>query len=277
MRKRTITGIIMAAVSLPCLIFSDTWIFPIAIAFLSVIGVHEMLRCLGLDKYYIIKIPLCIAALGFPLAARFADSFTYFIIAYISLMFAMLIYLLSIPVFRSDDFDSATASYAFVTAMYIITGFSCEVLLRDMKGGIYYFLVPILAPFTCDIFAYFTGRLFGKHKLIPKISPNKTVEGSIGGTVFCIAICTGYGAILRNVFSVTAVFPVWTFAVGGLLIALVSQLGDLVASAIKRQHGIKDYGRIFPGHGGVMDRFDSVIPTVPLFLVLMLMFEKAML
>ena len=138
-------------------------------------------------------------------------------------------------------------------------------------------MIPVIAPFTCDIFAYFTGRLFGRHKLIPKISPNKTVEGSIGGTFFCTVICTVYGILLKNVFALSALLPVWTFAVGGILISLVSQLGDLTASAIKRQHGIKDYGRIFPGHGGVMDRFDSVIPTVPLFLMLMVLFTETVL
>lgn len=274
MLKRVITGIVMAIIAIPLILFSHTWVFPIAAAFLSAVGTLEMCSCIGVKKQYLITIPLSITSAAFPLVARYMENRNEFLAFYLTILFLVLVYLLSIPVFKPETVTTQSASAAFATGTLITTAFSSIVLLRDMTGGIYYFLVPVLAPFTCDIFAYFTGRLFGKHKLIPKISPNKTVEGSIGGTVFCTLICTGYGILLRDVFSITVVLPVWTFAVGGILISLVSQLGDLMASAIKRQHGIKDYGNIFPGHGGVMDRFDSVIPTIPLFLMLMVLFTE---
>ncbi len=267
----------MALVALPCIIFSNTWVFPIMASFLCIVGTVEMLNCIGLGKLWSVKIPLCTAAIVFPLLARYMENRNEFLAVYITILFVILIYFLAIPVFSPEKTETKDVSTAYVTSLFIITAFSSVVLLRDMTGGVYYFLIPIIAPFTCDIFAYFTGRLFGKHKLIPKISPNKTVEGSIGGTFFCTVICTVYGLILRNVFEVTAVLPVWTFTVGGVLISLVSQLGDLTASSIKRQNGIKDYGKIFPGHGGVIDRFDSVIPTVPLFLMLMVLFEETVL
>ncbi len=276
MLKRTLTAIVLALVALPCLVFSHTWAYPLFAAFLCVVGTHEMLGCIGVKKNYFITVPLCGAAVAFPLVARYMENRTEFLAFYITVLFVILIYLLALPVFAPDKVNTQTVSTSFVTSLFIITAFTSAVLLRDITDGIYYFMIPILAPFTCDMFAYFTGRLFGKHKLIPKISPNKTVEGSIGGTVFCTAICTVYGIILKNGFLVSSVLPVWTFAVGGILISLVSQLGDLTASSIKRQHGIKDYGKIFPGHGGVIDRFDSVIPTVPLFLMLMVLFEETL-
>jgi len=267
----------MALVALPCLIFSHTWIFPIMTSFLCVVGTLEMLGCIEAKKYLSVTVPLSAAAAGFPLLARYMENRNEFLAVYITILFVILVYLMALPVFAPEKVNTQLVSSAFVTSVFIITAFSSIVLLRDMEGGIYYFMIPVIAPFTCDIFAYFTGRLFGRHKLIPKISPNKTVEGSIGGTFFCTVICTVYGILLKNVFSLSALLPVWTFAVGGILISLVSQLGDLTASAIKRQHGIKDYGRIFPGHGGVMDRFDSVIPTVPLFLMLMVLFTETVL
>ncbi len=277
MLKRVITGIVMAILAVPLILFSHTWVFPIAAAFLSAVGTFEMCSCLGVKKQISITAPMCMTSAAFPLVARYMENRNEFLALFFTILFLVLVYLLSIPVFKPDTVSTQSVSAAFTTGTLITAAFSSVVLLRDMTGGIYYFLVPVIAPFTCDIFAYFTGRLFGKHKLIPKISPNKTVEGSIGGTVFCTLICTGYGLILKDVFYITTVLPVWTFAVGGILISLVSQLGDLTASAIKRQHGIKDYGNIFPGHGGVMDRFDSVIPTIPMFLMLMVLFTETVL
>ncbi|MBP5610924.1 MAG: phosphatidate cytidylyltransferase [Clostridia bacterium] len=110
-----------------------------------------------------------------------------------------------------------------------------------------------------DTFAYFTGRFFGRHKLIPEVSPKKTVEGSVGGTVFCIVGYIVFGLVMQFSYGFTVNY--WMLGVAGLLVAVISQIGDLIASLIKREHGIKDYGRIFPGHGGVMDRFDSVLTT----------------
>ena len=108
-----------------------------------------------------------------------------------------------------------------------------------------------------DTFAYFTGMLFGKRKLIPNVSPKKTVEGSVGGTLFCVAFFVAYGAVLNN-FTPYHI-NLLLIACAGLVSALVSQIGDLSMSVIKRTYGIKDYGKLFPGHGGVLDRFDSIL------------------
>lgn len=99
--------------------------------------------------------------------------------------------------------------------------------------------------------------LFGKHKLIPAVSPKKTVEGAIGGTLFCVAFFIGFGALLNHFTQYDISLVVMGFA--GLLSALIAQIGDLAMSVIKRTYGIKDYGTIFPGHGGVLDRFDSIL------------------
>ena len=157
------------------------------------------------------------------------------------------------------------ACIGFTTCAYVITGFVSIIQLRNMKFGEITYLLVFIAPWVSDTFAYFCGRLFGRHKLIPSVSPKKTVEGAIGGVVFCIIGCTVYRLILGNFYD--SLPPYWVFAILGFVVAIVSQVGDLIFSLIKRRYDLKDYGKIFPGHGGVLDRFDSVIASAPLILI----------
>ena len=273
MLKRTLTGMVLTLIAVPVVIFSDTYVLPIFIALLSFIGTYEMLRCIGTLNNPLITVPVLTVAGAFPILAKAIEDINYFTATYLAILMATLFIMLTAGVF-SDKTDVVQAAITFAFCMYIITGFVSIILLHEEEHGEYYFMIPIVAPLTCDIFAYLTGRLFGKHKLIPKVSPKKTVEGSIGGTFFCTVLCFGYGLFLRHALNVTQILPAWTFVVGGLLIAVVSQIGDLVASVIKRRYGIKDYGNILPGHGGIVDRFDSVIPTAPLFLILIIILKK---
>ena len=122
------------------------------------------------------------------------------------------------------------------------------------RGNIYVWLIFIIA-FVTDIFAYFAGYLFGKHKLIPKVSPKKTIEGSVGGILGSTLVCLAFGYFF-NIDLKVIVFL-------GFFGSIIAQFGDLFASSIKRYVGIKDYGKLIPGHGGVLDRFDSVILVAP--------------
>ena len=122
------------------------------------------------------------------------------------------------------------------------------------RGNIYVWLIFIIA-FMTDTFAYFAGYLFGKHKLIPKVSPKKTIEGSIGGTLGSTLICLGFGYIFN--------IDLMAVVLLGFFGSIIAQMGDLFASSIKRYVGIKDYGKLIPGHGGILDRFDSVILVAP--------------
>ena len=127
------------------------------------------------------------------------------------------------------------------------------------RGNIYVWLIFIIA-FVTDIFAYFAGYLFGKHKLIPKVSPKKTIEGSVSGILGSVVFCMLFGYL----FPVGDGLQLWEYAVIGVAGGIVSQFGDLTASIFKRKIGIKDYGTLIPGHGGIMDRFDSVLFTAPM-------------
>lgn len=275
MLKRTITGAVLVLIAAPLCYFSDTYFFVCAIAVLSAVGVYEMLGCIGVKKRKYISVPLIAIAGAFPILERYfsgRDNGTVeFLAVCFTIAFLLMMYLVMTPVFTLGATDISEASTAFVTSVYVMTGFVSLAILRDIKHGQYLFYIPLVAPMLCDIFAYLAGRAFGKHKLIPKISPNKTVEGSIGGTLACTLFCVLYGVVLNSNFE--KMLPIWTFAVGGVVIAVISQLGDLAASAIKRKYDIKDYGKIFPGHGGVMDRFDSIVATVPIFTLLVAVFN----
>ena len=131
-------------------------------------------------------------------------------------------------------------------------------------------IFSIILIWVNDIFAYLTGVSIGRHKLFERISPKKTIEGSIGGTVFCSLAFVLMGIIVRGFFGreVNLIF----LAVSGIIMAIIAQVGDLILSVIKRHYGIKDFGKIFPGHGGMLDRFDSIM-AVTLGVTLMCMFS----
>ena len=140
-----------------------------------------------------------------------------------------------------------------------------EDLFADLLGASPVWLI-LLSAFGTDIFAYFGGYFLGKHKLCPTISPKKTIEGSLCGTLASVILCTLFGALFMDDGKLLM------YAVTGLAGGIFSQLGDLTASVFKRKMGIKDYGNLIPGHGGIMDRFDSVVFTSPMVFYILLIF-----
>lgn len=158
-----------------------------------------------------------------------------------------------------DGLPDAVATAAIMG--YVAFPLSCPVLLSiEISGGYVWLLVGLVSPWISDCFAYFTGSLIGKHPIVPAISPKKTVEGFLGGMVGCILVTSFVFILFRHRLEPIARpgWPVMLFAMGsGLLLGLVSQLGDWLASGIKRWCRVKDFGSILPGHGGILDRFDS--------------------
>lgn len=162
---------------------------------------------------------------------------------------------------------------AAVTVMgyiYTIAFFSLIILIYEMPGGNWYVLTIFTISWLTDTMAYFSGRFFGKRKLIPEVSPKKTVEGAIGGLMGGALATMLYGMILHR-FGQTHLMNAWHFLAMGFGGSIFAQIGDLIASSIKRDCGVKDYPKLIPGHGGILDRFDSVLmAAVSVFLYLTL-------
>ena len=146
-------------------------------------------------------------------------------------------------------------AYTFIGIFYVVFFIMFVAFIDGMPNGKILIWYVILAAWGTDIFAYFAGYLFGKHKLIPKVSPKKTIEGSIGGILGSTLVCLGFGYYFN--LNLTMIILLGFFG------SIIAQMGDLFASSIKRYVGIKDYGKLIPGHGGVLDRFDSVILVAP--------------
>lgn len=266
---RILSAIGMAVLLVPGAIFSDSVYFIILFVLLGLIGEFEMLRCLGLHKNAVISAPAYLLAAAGPIAARyiFHGGDAFFRYAFPAIALGALI------IFAGYTFSHGKVSLeqcgaAIASTLFIAAAFTSVVLLHDMEEtGRYVYLLVFIASWVTDTFAYFTGRLFGKHKLIPDVSPKKTVEGAIGGIVFCVVGFIVYVLILRAMGTITEVRYA-VLVIGGIFASVISMVGDLMMSAIKRARGIKDYGRIFPGHGGVLDRFDSVMAVSVCILLL---------
>lgn len=261
MKKRIITALVALCVFIPVIVFADVKpVLAVGVAVCAVLAVYELLKCIGLHRSVWLSVPFYLCEAGMP-----------FLIAYlpgevtrvgVGAALTVLLYLFAVLVFSRGTLSLTDVLTAYAGLLYTTVGLCAILYLHDcVSGGKYIYLLAFLGAWITDSFAYFCGMLFGrggKHKLIPEISPKKTVEGSIGGIVFCVLSMILFGLIVEKIDpAFSANYAV--LAVGGLLISIVAQIGDLSMSVIKRHYGIKDYGWIFPGHGGILDRFDSVI------------------
>jgi len=258
MLKRSITGVIAFCVLLPVLIFSDTVVFPIAVAIVSLVSLFEMYRCIGKHKKLWLCIPAYFFALAYPFVMRYTERNEIRIVTAFAFGALFLLYLFFFAVRSKGEMKFSETGEFFTLTVYITIALNGIIYIRDIEGsGKYLYLLIFAGAWVTDIFAYFTGMLLGKHKLIPEVSPKKTIEGSIGGTVFCAIAFVLFGVVVEAFSELHANYVL--LALSGLLVAVVSQIGDLIMSVIKREHGVKDYGNIFPGHGGMLDRFDSIL------------------
>lgn len=258
MLKRIITSIVAFAVLLPVLFFSDTAVFPIAIAAVALIALYEIFKCIGMQKRISLTLPVYLFAAASPFLLRYLDSYVQY--ALIAFIVAALytIYLFAHVVWSHGALPFSDGAALLGLSLYIVTALMSVIFIRDFQpDGKYVYLLIFIGAWVTDVFAYFTGYFIGKHKLIEDVSPKKTVEGSIGGIVFCAASFALFGLIVDLCFGQNA--NLLFLIVSGVILSIVSQIGDLIMSVIKRHYGIKDFGKLFPGHGGMLDRFDSIL------------------
>jgi phosphatidate cytidylyltransferase len=275
-RARIITGVVGVPALLVILSFLPAWATAAAVAVIAAVAAYEILAAAGVKSKIQIAATLLFAALlvinppGFTEtdAVRKITAVALFIGS--AILFAAILWL-TLEVFRGAQQIKIPATCYFVIGGIVIPHFlSYLVLLRSMPRGRFLVLIPFIAAFLADAGAYFTGIFFGRHKAFSNISPKKTVEGCIGGLVVGVAAVCVYGAVINTAFGLDV--SAFSLVVLGLLGAIAAVLGDLAFSLIKRERGIKDYGRILPGHGGMLDRFDSMALCAPVIYWLTLLF-----
>lgn len=258
MWKDTLVRTASAAIGLVLffiVIFLDPIVLSCAVGLLSVLMVAETMHAFGFKP--LLTVLACLGSIGILLAVTFG-GYTAFTVAFALTASVIAIYALK----HHETMTFADVSGSMFMMVYIICFMHCILLVRgeDTIGLILMFLIFICA-WISDTGAYFTGKLFGKHKLIEKISPKKTVEGAIGGVAFSALGGAVLGLVAQFGFHFEANYAL--LALTGAVGSVFGQVGDLVASWLKRQYGIKDFGNLMPGHGGAMDRFDSVVLAAP--------------
>lgn len=261
MVTRCISGVILVVIAL-ITILSGGYVLAATLLAISGIAFYELAkvcRIHGEKGFNVLEIVSYIAIVFlYVLTVKTSDDM--FILLWAILFFLAI---LGVYVFAFPKFHAQQIMATYFCVLYAPLMFSFIYRIRMTEYGIYLVWMVFVASWISDTFAYFTGMLLGKHKLAPVLSPKKSIEGSIGG----IAGSALAGALFGYLFSTKVgqeVNLVVVCAVLGALGSVISQIGDLAASGIKRNYEIKDYGKLIPGHGGIMDRFDSVIVTSPI-------------
>ena len=270
MKTRVITGVVALLILVPFLIFSHTIAYTVLAALVSLIGVVEMIRCQKKIKVAKITVTTMIYSVAVPVLCRHLSMGHDFMTIFVALTSLYMLVCFAFAVFSKGTIEFIPTATTIASCIYVVLGFSCLLVLRDWEFGGYIFLLPFFCAWVSDTAAYFTGKAFGKNKLIPDVSPNKTVEGAVGGLAVTGIFMIIYALIVRFAFEVGV--NIVGLILLGVMLSAVSMVGDLIASLIKRHYKIKDYSHIFPGHGGVLDRFDSVLATAPMTFIVITVF-----
>lgn len=273
MKQRMITVVYGISLLLIILLFYKTIILNVAVAAVTVLAVYELFAATKNTSHTGLFVICCIYAAAAPFFRFFNTSEFGIVASFIFLAAIFAVLLANHAKLRVDQ-----AAICFMMTLLSSLSFSCIVYLRDeyiknetLKDiALFYIVIVFVSAWITDAGGYIFGRLFGRHKLSPVVSPKKTVEGAVGGVasaiISLIVSALIYNAYLQR-FGYNARFNYISMIILALLCSLLSILGDLSASVIKRQNGIKDFGNIFPGHGGVLDRFDSILFVAPLILI----------
>ena len=259
-KTRLISGIVLVLIALMT-IGMGGWVLFVTLLVISLIGADELLKAMKVHNGKINS--LCLASLGGVLLYYLGMGISEAGLiekAGISLPMMMviltLVVIMFVYVFTYPEYHANQIMAAFFAVVYVGVMLSYIYQTRMLDGGKFHVWLIFLSSWGADTCAYCVGMLFGKHKMAPVLSPKKSIEGAIGGVVGA--------ALLGFLFQLVTVGPSYEYAVICGVGALISMVGDLAASAIKRNMDIKDYGKLIPGHGGILDRFDSVIFTAPI-------------
>ena len=240
-KTRLISGILLVIAALLTII-SGNYVLFVTLLCVSLLGMQELYKAMGVHKDQTEFLEL----------AGYLGAILYYVslLILIALILIMFVYVFSYPKYNANQVMAT-----FFGVVYVAVMLSFILLTRNLPDGKFIVWLIFLCSWGCDTCAYCVGMLIGKHKMAPVLSPKKSIEGAVGGVVGA--------ALLGVIYAVATHGAMLEYAVICGVGALISMVGDLAASAIKRNQGIKDYGKLIPGHGGILDRFDSVIFTAP--------------
>ena len=262
MKTRVLSAVLMVAIFIPFLLMGGLP-FNIFMAVVSAFGLHELIKVRETRKKfpqvlkifaYILVMILCFTEIN---AIEFSYNMDYRFLAFIVFLFT------SPMVFINDTKKYNLNDALFLVSLVVFIGLSFKLIVITRNFDITYIIYLLLITTITDTFALISGMLVGNHKLCPKISPKKTVEGLIGGVLMGTFVATSFYFTVIN-SSISLVFLIFITA----LLCVVGQLGDLVFSSIKRYYDIKDFSNLIPGHGGILDRFDSLVYVTLAFIIL---------
>lgn len=288
MLKRTVFGILAALFGISIIALAYTPALAITLGALAAAACYEINKCVGVKNKAIFVFSVIFAGLV-PLYYEYSPELFNLIgfkipaVALVTIYVIILMGLMLIEYENTKFEDVAAVIVASVLAPYVFSSF---ITLRDVyitypdaydrSYGRFFILFALFGAWLSDTFAYFSGRFLGKHKLCPKISPKKTIEGAIGGAVGCIISCVILFTVFdKYYFTIHSIGYVEVIILAAVLSA-ISVCGDLSASVIKRNFGVKDFGNVVPGHGGVMDRFDSGLFVVAALNAFILVFRSVL-
>lgn len=259
-KTRLLSGIVLVALALIFIITGGELLLVSAFV-ISCIGMYELYRVFAAEKS-------ALAAAGYLAAAVYYCNLEWNFIPDILMLFmAFIILLMFVYVFAYPKYHSRQVMAVFFGLFYVAVMLSYVYRIRELSRGLYLAFLVFLCSWGCDTCAYCVGMLIGRHKMSPKLSPKKSIEGAVGGVVGAALLTALYSFAFRAQMEIDAA-EIGILAVIAAVAALISMVGDLTASAIKRNYDIKDYGHLIPGHGGILDRFDSVIITAPIIFYL---------
>ena len=250
------SAVILTIITLAALIVGDYLLFGILLV-ISLIGVRELYKVFKMENSILGAIGyLAVVAWYSLLVFDLGDNALFMLI--LMLMVVMATFVFTYPKFETEQVMASIFGVIYVAVML-----SYMYQVRMLEDGFWLVWLIFIGSWISDTAAYCVGMLIGKHKLSPVVSPKKSIEGSVGGIVGSALVGAIYAFAIQDKLHM-GINPVLAFTVIGAASSVISQVGDLAASAIKRKHDIKDYGTLIPGHGGILDRFDSVIFTAPI-------------
>lgn len=254
MKTRVLSAIVLTIILVGAVAGGGITTFILSVV-TTAIGMMELYRVADTHKK-------AIGIVGYILAASYYAMLWFDLLKYMN-VFCVLsaILIMAVYVICFGKVTAKQTAMTFLGIFYVAMPLSYLYQVRIMENGIYIFVLLFISSWIADTCAYFVGSAIGKHKLVPVLSPKKSVEGAIGGVLGSTIIGAVYGLVLGNIIDQ---FLVVAFAIICFAGAIISIFGDLAASAIKRNYEVKDYGKLIPGHGGILDRFDSMIFVAPI-------------